>query len=233
MFATKNPLLRRFPWHCRDRRRRGDADASASGDNCCSGTIDCEPDFTPQLPPDCLELRDQAYREEQKRYYARWQEIQEWEETMLKNSDQIHRSTVAVITAVRDENILIATGQYALKATAINVSYVACLGAGRVDITGRIWARCSALYGTLMTALTSGHNDKLDKIKEDANESLEEAGIAKIQRDALIKENARKRRIENIAAHNDAVSQIWEDWRDCLLEFANSGSEDEESEEQD
>ena len=108
-----------------------------------------------------------------------------------------------------------------------------CLGAGRVDITGRVWAKCSALYGTSLAALTKNHNDKLDKIKEDANESLEEAGIAKIQRDALIKENARKRRIENIAAHNDAVSQIWEDWRDCLLEFANSGSEDEASENQD
>ena len=41
------------------------------GDNCCSGAIDCEPSFTPQLPPDCVELRDQAYREEQERYYAR------------------------------------------------------------------------------------------------------------------------------------------------------------------
>ncbi len=202
------------------------------GDNCCSGTIDCEPGFTPQLPPDCLELRDLAYREEQERYYARWQEILEWEQAMLRNSEQIYRDTIAVITAVRDEAILIATGQYALKAAA-NALYLACLSAGRVDITGRTWARCSALYGTLMTALTSGHNDKLDKIKEDANESLEEAGIAKIQRDALIKENARKRRIENIAVHNDAVSQIWEDWRDCLLEFANSGSEDEESENQD
>lgn len=64
------------------------------GDNCCSGTIDCEPSFTPQLPPDCLELRDQAYREEQERYYARWDEIQEWEETTLKNSDQIYRDTI-------------------------------------------------------------------------------------------------------------------------------------------
>lgn len=57
------------------------------GDNCCSGTIDCEPSFTPQLPPDCVELRDQAYREEQKRYYARWEEISEWEQTMLRNSE--------------------------------------------------------------------------------------------------------------------------------------------------
>lgn len=36
------------------------------GDNCRSGTIDCEPSFTPQLPSDCLELWDQAYREERK-----------------------------------------------------------------------------------------------------------------------------------------------------------------------
>ena len=49
----------------------------------------------------------------------------------------------------------------------------------------------------------------------------------------MIKGNAQRRRIENIAVHNDTVSQIWEDWRDCLLEFANSGSEDEESENQD
>lgn len=152
---------------------------------------------------------------------------------MLKNSDQIYRDAVAAITAVRNEAILIATGQYALKATAINAGYLACLGAGRVDITGRLAVRCSALYGALMTALTLSHNDKLDKIQEDANEDLEESGIAKIQRDALIKENARKRHLENIARHNDVVSQIWEDWRKCLLEFANSGSEDEESENQD
>ena len=61
-------------------------------DSCtCSGVIEEEP--TPQLPPDCLELRDQAYREEQERYYARWQEILEWEQAMLRNSEQIHRDT--------------------------------------------------------------------------------------------------------------------------------------------
>ena len=103
----------------------------------------------------------------------------------------------------------------------------------RIDITGRAAVKCTAIYTASMTALTKGHNAKLDKIQEDANESIEEIGIAKIARDALIKENARKRRIENIAMHNDVVSQIWEDWRDCLLEFANSDSEDEESENQD
>ena len=87
-------------------------------------------------------------------------------------------------------------------------------------------ARCSSIYAASMTALTIGH----DKAVEEANE---EAGLAKIQRDALIKENARKRRIENIARHNDVVSQIWEDWRECLLEFTNSSSENEESENQD
>lgn len=43
-----------------------------------------------------------------------------------------------MITAVRDENILIAAGQYALRAAAINAGYLTCLGAGRVDITGRV-----------------------------------------------------------------------------------------------
>ena len=91
-------------------------------DSCtCSGVIEEEP--TPQLPPDCLELRDQAYREEQERYYARWQEISEWEQTALQTSERIYRDTIAVITEVRDESILIATGQYALKATAINAGY--------------------------------------------------------------------------------------------------------------
>ena len=84
-----------------------------------------------------------------------------------------------------------------------------------------------------MTALTIGHNKAVEEANEEAMEDIEEAGIAKIQRDALIKENARKRHLENIARHNDVVSQIWEDWRKCLLEFANSGSEDEESENQD
>ena len=84
-----------------------------------------------------------------------------------------------------------------------------------------------------MTALTIGHDKAVEEANEEGMEDLEEAGIAKIQRDALIKENARKRRIENIARHNDVVSQIWEDWRECLLEFPNSGSEDEESENQD
>ena len=93
-------------------------------DSCtCSRVIEEEP--TPQLPPDCLELRDQAYREEQERYYARWQEILEWEQAMLRNSEQIHRDTVDMITAVRDEAILIATGQYALKAAAANALYLA------------------------------------------------------------------------------------------------------------
>lgn len=49
-------------------------------------------------------------------------------------------------------------------------------------------------------------NDGFDKIQKDANESIEEIGIAKIARDALIRENSRKRRIENIAMHSDVVS---------------------------
>lgn len=152
---------------------------------------------------------------------------------MLRNSEQIRRDTVDMITEVRDEAILIETGEYTLKVTAANALYLACLGAGRVDITGRLAARCSSLYRASMTALTKGHNTKLDKIQKDVDESLEEAEIAKIQRDSMIKGNAQRRRIENIARHNDVVSQIWEDWRDCLLELANSGSEDEESENQD
>ena len=139
------------------------------------------------------------------------------------------RYDIAVINGIRREQILILTGQYLAKATAANALYLACLSAGRVDITGRTAARCSSIYAASMTALTIGH----DKAVEEAMEDIEEAGIAKIQRDALIKENARKRRIENIARHNDVVSQIWEDWRECLLEFANSGSEDEESKDQD
>lgn len=68
---------------------------SQDGDNCCSGTIDCEPSFTSQLPPDCVELRDQAYREEQERYYARWQENSEREQAMLQNSEQIHHDAIS------------------------------------------------------------------------------------------------------------------------------------------
>lgn len=143
------------------------------------------------------------------------------------------RYDIAVINGIRREQILILTGQYLAKATAANALYLACLSAGRVDITGRTAARCSSIYAASMTALTIGHDKAVEEANEEAMEDIEEAGIAKIQRDALIKENARKRRIENIARHNDVVSQIWEDWRECLLEFANSGSEDEESEDQD
>lgn len=152
---------------------------------------------------------------------------------MLRNSDQIYRDTIAVINGIRNEQILILTGQYIAKATAANALYLACLGAGRVDITRRTMARCSAVYTASMTALTIGHDKAVGEANEEAMEDIGEAGIAKIQRDALIKKSARKRIIENIARHNDVVSQIWEDWRECLLEFANSGSEDEKSENQD
>ena len=143
---------------------------------------------------DCLKLRDQAYREDQERYYARWEEIAEWEKTMLKNSDQIYRDAIAMINGIRNEQILILTGQYIAKATAANALYLACLGTGRVDITGRTVARCSSIYTASMTALTIGHDKAVEEANEEAMEDIEEAGIEKIARDALIKESARKRR---------------------------------------
>ena len=150
---------------------------------------------------------------------------------MLKNSDQIYRNTIALINGIRNEQILILTGQYALKVSAANALYLACLGAGRVDITGRLGAKCSALYAASLTALTVGHNDKLDEIKEKANKDLEEAGIVKIQRDALIEGNAQRRRMDALLQYWDDLAQALEDYRDCLDE--QESEEDQELENQD
>lgn len=76
------------------------------------------------------------------------------EQTMLQNSEQIHRDAQSAIMGVRDEAILIATGQYTLRAAAANVLYL------------RYLASAASRVGASMTALTNGAQNAKEKAEE-------------------------------------------------------------------
>lgn len=75
------------------------------------------------------------------------------EQTMLQNSEQIHRDAQSAM-GVRDEAILIATGQYTLRAAAANVLYL------------RRLASAVSRVGASMTALTNGAQNAKEKAEE-------------------------------------------------------------------